>query len=228
MSSEDLEDGLPKPPRIPTERPGKPGGKRDENRRRKVRQLCDAGLGLMLGLGVEAVTVEQIAKNAGVAKGSFYRYFEDKEELVGALIEPLGHGIRGAFDACDEAIGTDNNDGPIDATYGQLAGALEEVLLAFPREILLYLQECRGPRVGARIPIRRLADVVSGRSIDLTRAAQQRRVLREFPPKISALTVVGAAERLLFEVLSGGNVGAPREAAEQLIALVMDGLRGTV
>jgi len=225
LSNHEVEIAAPTPPRVPQQRPGKRGGKRDENRRRKVQQLCDAALGQMLQSGVEAVTVEQIAKSAGVAKGSFYRYFEDKEELVGAIVQPLAHGVEQAFDACANAIDASPGGGQLDDAYSDLASALEAVLLGYPREILLYLQECRGPRVGARAPVRDLADRIAERAVELTVAAQNRQLLRAFPERVSGLSVVGATERLLFEVLSGGDVGVPREAARRLIELVMDGLR---
>ena len=37
--------------------------------------------------GIESVSIDDITREAGVAKGSFYRYFADKDALVGAVIE---------------------------------------------------------------------------------------------------------------------------------------------
>src|SRR5687767_14548749 len=79
----------PRPGLVPQKRPGPAGGKRDENRRRQTAALAAAGLRLFLRHGVEAVTVEQIVDEAGVAKGSFYRYFGDKADLVEALFAPV-------------------------------------------------------------------------------------------------------------------------------------------
>src|SRR5210317_2345369 len=62
----------------PVERPGAVGGKRDLNRRQRVQDLIDAGLSLFLERGIEAVTIDEVARKAGMAKGNFYRYFRDK------------------------------------------------------------------------------------------------------------------------------------------------------
>ena len=37
----------------------------------------------------EAVTIDEVAREAGMAKGNFYRYFRDKADLVEAVIEPV-------------------------------------------------------------------------------------------------------------------------------------------
>ena len=215
----------PSPPRVPSVRPGQKGGKRDENRRRRVSSLCNAGLTLMLGRGLENVTVDEIAKFAGVAKGSFYRYFQDKEELVGSVLEPLRKQLQESFDEGSRLIGGATDTESLIAAYDHIAADMQGTLLQFPREILFYLQECRGPRVAQRRPVRQLADDIAAKAIALTDVAHERGLLAPVDARVSALAVVGAAERMLFEVLSGGDLGAPVAAAEALVRIVMDGLR---
>lgn len=53
----------------------------DERRR----DLLDAGLALLKERGYEGAAVSEIADRAGVAKGTFYLYFETKAHLVVAL-----------------------------------------------------------------------------------------------------------------------------------------------
>src|SRR5262245_44897396 len=91
---------LVRPPRLPPSRPGPAGGARDANRRARTQQLSDAALDLFLEHGIPAVTIDQIVARAGVGKGSFYRYFRDKEELSVALFASLVDGVTGAFTAC--------------------------------------------------------------------------------------------------------------------------------
>ena len=50
--------------------------------------LLDAAMQLMLEKGFTATSVEEICKHAGVTKGSFFYYFDSKEEL-GRVV--LGH-----------------------------------------------------------------------------------------------------------------------------------------
>jgi AcrR family transcriptional regulator len=47
--------------------------------------LLDAAIELFRGKGLHDTTVEEIARRAGVAKGTFYLYFQTKEDLVDEL-----------------------------------------------------------------------------------------------------------------------------------------------
>lgn len=58
--------------------------KAPEDRRRDI---LEAGLRLLAEKGVAATKVADIAAAAGVAKGTFYLYFDSKEQLVAALRE---------------------------------------------------------------------------------------------------------------------------------------------
>jgi AcrR family transcriptional regulator len=53
--------------------------------------LMTAAQQLFLDHGVAATTVEQIATQAGVAKGTFYLYFAAKEDLLAALGDRFAH-----------------------------------------------------------------------------------------------------------------------------------------
>ena len=225
MSSELQRESAPKPRHVPTKVPGQAGGKRDENRRMRVRTLSQAALTLMLAKGIESVTVDEIVRDAGVAKGSFYRYFHDKSELVDSVFEPLSVRIQGAFDTARAAVEAAETDGALTMVYVGLAFTMEQTLVTFPRELLLYLQESHAARTDARRPVHALADTVVEAAIELTHTARERGLLTRVASEVSALLVVGAAERLLYEVLRGGrSLGPPRQVAQAMIQVVMQGL----
>ena len=73
------------PLHVPETRPGQAGGKRDQNRRARTQGLCDAAEKLFLARGIESVSIDDITKEAGVAKGSFYRYFSGGEQDRGGF-----------------------------------------------------------------------------------------------------------------------------------------------
>jgi len=61
-------------------------GKIDENKQQKLEALYRSAYDLFLEQGIEKTSISDIAKHAGVAKGTFYLYFMDKYELRDHLI----------------------------------------------------------------------------------------------------------------------------------------------
>ena len=210
---------------MPGERPGPPGGKRDLNRRRKTQALLDAALERFLEQGVETVPIEAIAAAAGIAKGGFYRYFADKRALVEALLQPVRERIGEAFEACRASLSDASAPDGVVAAYLGLGAAFASLLDEQRGVARLYLQESRAPAVGAREPIAALeAEVVAG-AIALTELAQAQGLLRPVDPRVSALAVIGAAERLL-EAYLDGELGADGgETAGALVEIALGGLR---
>ncbi len=211
--------------RAPKEKPGPEGGKRAENRRKRINALCEAGVVLFLERGVEGVTVEDITREAGVAKGSFYRYFQDKRELVGAVMESVGEPVLEAMDECGALLEEARDNEALVQAYHRLGVTLTVAMLPYLDVVLLYLQEYRSPPVQAREPIRALADSIAEKAVELTEVARRSQLLRPFPAKVSAMAVVGAIERLTFAYLTGDPPEEPEVMAQSLISMVMDGLR---
>lgn len=61
--------------------PGQEGARRSRTRR----ALLQAGEILLADRPVDAIAVDEIVRQAGVAKGSFFNHFRDKAELAGAV-----------------------------------------------------------------------------------------------------------------------------------------------
>ena len=135
MSTPRREDVAPKPRRVPQKRPGRVGGKRDENRKKRVRELCTAALNLMLKKGIDSVTVDEIVQEANVAKGSFYRYFTGKPELMESMFEPVRTHLVSAFEEGQAAIEAAETDTALLAAYGGISKSLTGTLMLCPREI---------------------------------------------------------------------------------------------
>lgn len=71
----------------------KPRGKRAERAAERRAAIIDAGLEEFVARGFAATRLEDVAKRAGVAKGTIYLHFKDKEvlfqELVRSALVPL-------------------------------------------------------------------------------------------------------------------------------------------
>ena len=232
MSSEtealsEAAESLPEPSAsaVPKARPGKKGGRRDLNRRERTRVLLGAAMKLFLDRGLETTTIDDITKEAGVAKGSFYRYFDSKTHLVEMIYSPLVDALGAAFQLAGEALIAAQDGKSMHTAYVALGQSLGEVIWENIEATQLYLQENRGPRSDARAPVRDLADLIAQGAIVLTEKARTHGLLRDFPAEVSALIVVGAIERLLFAVLVEESIEKPLEIPEQLTSLILDGLR---
>jgi AcrR family transcriptional regulator len=61
---------------------------RAQRRASKTRtKLLDAALAIFTEIGVDAASIEKITEKADVGKGTFYRHFADKQQLLQSLIE---------------------------------------------------------------------------------------------------------------------------------------------
>jgi AcrR family transcriptional regulator len=206
-------------------RPGQPGGVRDLNRKAKRQALLDAAMLLFLERGVEGVAVDDITAAAKTAKGSFYRYFDSQEALVEALVLPAHQMVVQALEECSADLETASTREAMFAAYRKVGGVVAGLMMEHPGVVRLYLQESRAPSVGARKPIIALSELVSRYAIEITVKAQAHGILKPIPAPVSALAVVGAAERLLAGVFLDEPLGNPLEIPELLTTLVLDGLR---
>ncbi len=213
-------------PRLPRKRPGPEGGKRDLNRRETSERLLDAALALFLAEGTEAVTIDQIVERAQIAKGSFYRYARDKADLVEQIMTPVGAEVTVALERCEQALHR-AQPATLIATYLQLAAELSTLVARHAPRMLLYLQEVRSPPGPARRSIHALADELGSRAILLTRTARDHGLIRDVDPRVSALTVLGAVDAILFEHLRRQPVTTSEAPAVimELVAIVMRGIR---
>ncbi len=225
MSSNPPRAPVARPGLEPLSRPGPAGGKRDENRKKRTQEICDAALRLFLSLGLEQVTIDDIVRKADVAKGSFYRYFVDKVDLVAVLFAPVSERVLQAFQLCEDVLRASRTPEELSAAYQGLALELAAIVMEHPDVVRLYLQECRAPDVGARKPVVVLAAEINQRAVSLTHVAHDQGLLRAFNSRVSAMAVVGAVEHLLFRFLSGDALGEVYEIPPMLVSLILDGLR---
>ena len=203
----------------------RPPGRRETQRRETEKELGDAALRLFLERGLDAVTIDDITQAAGVAKGTFYRYFDDKAALVDALLSPVGGELLEGMEACGRALAAARDVEAMFEAYRAVAAVIASALLQYPGVVRLYLQESRGPAVGARRKVVELSRQVARHAVDITEKAHTHGLLRPIRPAVSGLAVVGAVERLLLAVLSEEDIGNPLELPDALTTLVLDGLR---
>ncbi len=119
----------------------------------RTREILAAAREVMDQRGVEAATMEEIAQAAGVAKGTLYLYFTNKDDLIHALMFQVGENIRR-----DLAGIVESSLAPVEKllkVMSILMDNLERERLLFPvymRDLVQWSQqggEIRFPRVKA-------------------------------------------------------------------------------
>lgn len=227
MTSDDLQPEGYVPPKIPDARPGPEGGKRHLNRLAKTRALCEAALSCFLVRGLDAVTIDDIVGTAGVSKGSFYRYFDNKETLVATLFQPIASSVGDAMTRCCDALEQASDEASLQGAYAVFANELMGVLAEHADAVRLFLQERHGPRSPDRVPILDLDHTMVTLAIRMTHAGRANGLLREVDARVSALMVLGAVHELLWRQFHGEGPADPVAGAAALIDIVLHGVRAS-
>ena len=157
--------------KTPPQRPGKEGGKRALNRQKRIEDLERAGLDLFLEKGVAGVTIDEIASEAGTAKGNFYRYFDDKRSLVDGILDQPASEVRKAMRVCAVALAKAKQADTLANAYTDLARDLAMVAMKYLRVMRLYLQENRAPATTETAGLHALSRELEDAAIRLTRVA---------------------------------------------------------
>jgi len=95
--------------------PAAPAGKTGEGPKR--RQIIDGACRVFLEQGFDAASMGEIAREAGVSKGTLYVYFKSKEELFEAIVEAQCD-LQG-----EQIFDFDGNDHDVEAVLTRLGAA---------------------------------------------------------------------------------------------------------
>ena len=97
-------------------------GKREQGKVERKERLYEAALNLFRGQGYDMTTVDQITRQAGLAKGTFFNYFPTKD----AVLRYMGTREVGRLGAATLSInGTSSSVGKLKRLMGALAASLE-------------------------------------------------------------------------------------------------------
>ena len=133
--------------------------RRQEERDRRRAEIVDAAEILYAEVGWDAVTMDQVARQARLSRALLYVYFRDKSDLHFALVERALEVLRRRFEA---------------ARGGRVRGldeveAVGRAYLAFARELPHYFDACARfqahQREGGEVPVNELACMETGHRV---------------------------------------------------------------
>jgi len=174
----------------------------DRTRRRTLRtrrRLLEAALALFIEKGADAVTIEQITERADVGKGTFYRHFSSKDEVMEALVGQAVEHLVALIGAGEPAHGLDQAlVHLLDVHSKFLKESANEFALLFQGRTLIKLE--RAPEADLGDPYgkyvqaleRQLAPFTAP-PVDRARVRRLACALAEFALGLSAFSTLGAA-----------------------------------
>jgi AcrR family transcriptional regulator len=191
-------------------KPGVAGAIPKWNRRKEARpgEIVSAAIDVFAEKGFAAAKLDDVARRAGIAKGTLYRYFDTKEDMFRAVVR---EGITTRLEETEAAASA--FEGSIADFVRMLltraAGRLGENRL--PAIARMVLAESRAfPDLAALWHdqlIARMLALITG----MISRAQARGEVRPGDPKLYAFSILGpmATATLLHEVLGSSHPAAP-------------------
>ncbi len=188
---------------------------RTERGRRTVRKLLEAAAKEFGERGYHDAAITGITARAGVALGTFYTYFESKEELFRALVQDMSHATR---QHVAEAVA-----GAPDRLAAERLGLAP--IIGFTRkhpELYRIIEEAQF--VAEDVYREHYRSFVEGYRQGLAAAAARGEIV-DGPDELRAWALIGMSVFLGMRYAIWRKDMEPAEIADQAIALVAEGLR---
>ena len=190
--------------RRPTAAPAGTGAERGAVRagRRNERRaaILSAALDEFAARGFEATRLDDVARRAGVAKGTIYLYFRDKQSLFQELVRTMLSPLVGAIEAAPL------RDLPIRAVVEMIVHVFVNVIYGTHRKDVIRLIVTEGPRFPKlaefyyREVIARVLPVIRGRlMLAVERGELAHDALARFPQLLVAPALLAILWSSLFE-----------------------------
>src|SRR5260370_13088064 len=189
----------------------------------RVQSIQEAAIRVISRKGMASATMQEIAEEAGVAKGTIYLYFRDRDELVEKTFETAIGELHKRIDAALES----------DGSFAERLRAVVTAKLAFfneNREFFRLYHTLRMPEGTAvqqrrqkrtcqpqyRARIERLAAVL--------KQAMDAGELRPLDPKRLALFLIETSTAILLERLSEDAPPPESEAIDLIVSTLLGGI----
>ena len=204
----------------------------DEDKSQRRDEIMAAAKEVFARKGFHATTIADIAKQAGLAYGSIYWYFDSKDELFHALMAVEEGALRSHVAAALAALsGQAENVGQEATLRASLQSSVQATLEFFEADkatVKLLFRDAYA--LGERFE-KHLGGIYE-RFIDdietFVVAAQERGEVVPAPPRMVAYTLAALVGQLAHRRLSTDDDVTAAQVADFVVGLVFDGLRPRV
>ncbi|ETW23782.1 TetR/AcrR family transcriptional regulator [Mycobacterium gastri] len=195
----------------------------DKSQRRD--QIMAAAKGVFARKGFHATTIADIAKQAGLAYGLIYWYFESKDDLFHSLMAAEEDALRAHLARAMGAAGGSADSAGGEALFRAGVQATFEFFEADKATVKLLFRDAHA--LGDRFE--KYLGGIYERFIDdletVIVAAQERGEVIAAPPRMVAYTLAALVGQLAHRRLSTDDGVTAAQVAEFVVSLVLDGLR---
>lgn len=169
-----------------------PSAQRDARRA----QFLDVALALFAERGYHQTSIADIIERAGVARGTFYNYFDGKREIFASLLDRL-------FDSADASVAPIRTTGNVRAEVRSNIEALCRTLGENLPMARVLLEQAVGLDPDTTRQLRGFYERVLGRLELAIRTGQTMGVVRAGDPSVMAACLLGMVKESLFQQLIG-------------------------
>ena len=190
----------------------------------RIQSIQEATMRVIARKGMAAATMQEIADEAGVAKGTIYLYFRDRDELVEKTFDSAMQTLN---ERIDHALA-------LGVPFEEKIRAVMEAKFSFfaaNREffrLYLSLRMPEGPAARQRRQKQHCAPQYRDRAQKLAgvlRAAMERGEIRAIDPYKLALFIIEGSTAIILERLIGDVEGDEQSDAGFIAELILDGVR---
>lgn len=188
-----------------------PGADRQQRRQ----QILEAARTVFAKRGYHQTTIEHIVAEAGVARGTFYLYFEDKRSVFAELIDRFSNRISMAISSI---IVDDEQRSVADQTRANIRAIITLALQEREMTKILF-SDAVGLDPGFDRKLYSFYDEVVQLLTESLRQGQRLGIVRDGEPRVLAYLTIGALKELLSQVVT---LGLSADSAEVLSVQLYD------
>jgi AcrR family transcriptional regulator len=197
----------------------KRGGSRGPLPRAERRlQILDAARDVFAKRGYARATVDDIVVEAGVARGTFYLYFDDKRQAFGELVDRFADQITGVI----QRIVTDDPERPISEQVLENTRAILRLCLSERSMTKILFTDAVGVDPEFELKLATFYDAVVQLLTESLREGQSLGIVADGEPRVLAYLTLGALKELLYQAVT---LGLTEESAEAITQQIYSFLR---
>jgi AcrR family transcriptional regulator len=190
-------------------------GSMDKAARRQ--QILNEARDVFAKRGYHAAKVDDIIKAAGIARGTFYLYFEDKRAIFDEIVDRMLTRVGMSITRVDV-------EQPIAAQIRENITSIVRVLLEDRSTTRILLSDARGVDPAFDRKLQSFMEEVHGLMENALRDGQELGIVRKGDARIQGVFAMGALRELLFQVVVRGWDYPEKKIVDELYALLEHGL----